>query len=70
MVAIRKEKKKKKLSPPPQPKVKVVFKVGDKVRIIDSKSIGTLDVIEKKKGIVNYGLFTTQVNLEQLELAP
>lgn len=70
MVAIRKEKKKKKLSPQPQPKVKVVLKVGDKVRIVDSKSVGTLDLIEKKKGIVNYGLFTTQVNLEQLELAP
>ena len=70
MVAIRKEKKKKKLNPQPQPKVKVVLKVGDKVRIVDSKSIGTLDLIEKKKGIVNYGLFTTQVNLEQLELAP
>ena len=70
MVAIRKEKKKKKLSPQPQPKVKVVLKVGDKVRIVDGKSVGTLDLIEKKKGIVNYGLFTTQVNLEQLELAP
>lgn len=70
MVAIRKEKKKKKSNPQPQPKVKVVLKVGDKVRIVDSKSIGTLDLIEKKKGIVNYGLFTTQVNLEQLELAP
>ena len=70
IVAIRKEKKKKKLSPQPRPKVKVVLKVGDKVRIVDSKSVGTLDLIEKKKGIVNYGLFTTQVNLEQLELAP
>ena len=70
MVAIRKEKKKKELSPQPQPKVEVVLKVGDKVRIVDSKSIGILDVIEKKKGIVNYGLFTTQVSLEQLELAP
>ena len=70
MVAIRKEKKKKKLSPQPQPKVKVVLKVGDKVRIVDSKSVGTLDLIEKNKGIVNYGLFTTQVNLEQLEIAP
>ena len=70
MVSIRKEKKKNKLNPQPQPKVKVVLKVGDKVRIVDSKSVGTLDLIEKKKGIVNYGLFTTQVNLEQLELAP
>ena len=65
-----KREEKKKLIPQPQPKVKVVLKVGDKVRIVDSKSVGTLDLIEKKKGIVNYGLFTTQVNLEQLELAP
>ena len=66
---IRKEKKVKKKTPEPKPKVKVILKVGDKVRIKDSLSVGTLDIIEKKKGIVNYGLFTTQVDLEQLELA-
>ena len=65
---IRKEKKTKKAAPPQKPKVKVTLKVGDRVRIIDSRSVGTLDVIEKKKGVVNYGLFTTQVDLEQLEL--
>ena len=65
---IRKEKKTKKAIPPPKPKVKVTLQVGDRVRIIDSRSVGTLDVIEKKKGVVNYGLFTTQVDLEQLEL--
>jgi len=65
---IRKEKKTKKVAPPLKPKVKVTLKVGDRVRIIDSRSVGTLDVIEKKKGVVNYGLFTTQVDLEQLEL--
>lgn len=65
---IRQEKKKKKQAPVVKTKIKVTLKVGDKVRIIDSRSVGTLDVIEKKKGIVNYGLFTTQVDLEQLEL--
>lgn len=65
---IRQEKKKKKQAPVVISKVKVTLKVGDKVRIIDSRSVGTLDAIEKKKGIVNYGLFTTQVDLEQLEL--
>ncbi|MGB1806393.1 MAG: endonuclease MutS2 [Flavobacteriaceae bacterium] len=66
---IRKEKKLKKKAAEVKPKVKVILKVGDKVRIKDSRSVGTLDIIEKKKGIVNYGLFTTQVDLEQLELA-
>ena len=66
---IRKEKKTKKKKIVEKPKVKVVFKVGDRVRIKDSRSVGTIDTIEKKKGIVNYGLFTTQVDLEQLEIA-
>ena len=29
---------------------------------------GTIDSLEKNKAIVNYGAFTTQVNLELLEL--
>ena len=70
MVNIRKEKKKKKTaSPPPPPKAVVVLKVGDKVRILDGKSVGSIDSIEKQKAIVNYGLFTTQVSLDQLEIA-
>ena len=69
MDQIRKEKKTKKKKIVEKPKVKVVFKVGDRVRIKDSRSVGTIDTIEKKKGIVNYGLFTTQVDLEQLEIA-
>jgi DNA mismatch repair protein MutS2 len=69
MEKIRKEKKVKKKPTVVKPKVKVILKVGDKVRIKDSRSVGTLDSIEKKKGFVNYGIFTTQVDLEQLELA-
>ena len=34
----------------------------------DGKAVGTIDVLEKKKAIVNYGVFTTQVNVEALEL--
>jgi DNA mismatch repair protein MutS2 len=30
--------------------------------------VGSIDAIEKNKAIVNYGAFTTQVNLELLEL--
>ena len=34
----------------------------------DGKSIGTIDKIEKNKAIINYGVFTSTVNLEALEL--
>lgn len=43
------------------------LKIGDRVRIKDSKSIGTIDKIEKQKAIINYGLFTTLVEISQLE---
>ncbi|WP_041497674.1 endonuclease MutS2 [Nonlabens marinus] len=43
------------------------FKIDERVRLIDSKSIGTIDSIEKGKATVNYGMFTTLVSLEQLE---
>lgn len=68
IVEVRKEKKKaKKIPPPPQPKPQVVLQVGDRVRLQDSKSVGSIDAIEKNKAIVNYGLFTTQVSVDQLE---
>ena len=70
LVSIRKEKKKNKATATtPKPKHLVDLKVGDKVRIVDGKSVGSIDAIEKQKAIVNYGLFTTQVSLDQLEIA-
>ena len=70
LVSIRKEKKKNKTTtPPPKPKPVIDLKVGDKVRMVDGKSVGSIDAIEKQKAIVNYGLFTTQVSLDQLEIA-
>ena len=70
LVSIRKEKKKKKAAASqPKPKPLVNLKVGDKVRMLDGKSVGSIDSIEKQKAIVNYGLFTTQVSLDQLEIA-
>ena len=45
----------------------VELKIGDNVRLYESKSIGTIDSIKKNKAIVNYGKFTTQVDLEKLE---
>jgi len=50
-------------------KKKVILKVGDKVRLPESVSVGSIDSIEKNKAIVNYGTFTTQVNVDKLELA-
>lgn len=65
---IREEKKKVAASKPaPPPKPKVELKINDRVRIQDSRSVGTIDVIEKGKATVNYGMFTTIVSLEQLE---
>ena len=39
-----------------------------KSNIIGIFNVGSIDAIEKKKAIVNYGIFTTQVNIDQLEL--
>lgn len=65
---IRKTKKQVKLSKPENTKPIVKLKIGDRVRLIDSKSVGTIDQIEKNKAIVNYGIFTTNVSLDKLEL--
>jgi DNA mismatch repair protein MutS2 len=69
VAVIRERKKKEKIeakkAPPPKPKV--ALKVGDRVRMIDGRAIGTIDIIEKNKAIVNYGMFTTNVNMEELE---
>lgn len=59
------EKKKKKEIELIKPKI--ALKVGDRVRMIDGKAIGTLDKIEKNKAVVNYGVFTSKVSIEQLE---
>lgn len=64
---IRAEKKEKKLKAIPSEKPKVVLKVGDRVRMFDGKAVGTIDKIEKNKAVVNYGVFTSKVNVEQLE---
>lgn len=61
-VAKRKAEIKEKNKPKP------VFKVGDRVRMQDGKAIGNIDKLEKNKAVVNYGLFTTNVSIDQLEL--
>lgn len=65
---IRKEKKEKKIKDTPVEKPKITPKVGDRVRMIDGKAVGTLDAIEKNKATVNYGIFTSKVDLDSLEL--
>ncbi|MCI9844810.1 endonuclease MutS2 [Flavobacterium pectinovorum] len=64
---IRQEKKEKKLKPVVE-KPKPILKVGDRVRMLDGRSVGSIDVIEKNKATVNYGIFTSKVSLDELEL--
>lgn len=65
---IRKKKKEAQKKVVVKPKPKPVLKVGDRVRMEDGRAIGSIDVIEKNKAVVNYGIFTTNVSLEMLEL--
>ena len=67
LINIRKDKKKRKTIIPIK-KPNVILKIGDKVRIDDSRSVGTIDKIEKNKAIVNYGTFTTKVDLIRLNI--
>ncbi|MTH16670.1 DNA mismatch repair protein MutS [Flavobacterium sp. LC2016-01] len=64
---IRQEKKEKKLKPVVE-KPKPILKVGDRVRMLDGRSVGSIDSIEKNKATVNYGIFTSKVSLDELEL--
>lgn len=48
-------------------KADYIFKIDDRVRLEDGNAIGTIERIEKKKALVNYGVFTTEVNIEKLE---
>ncbi|WP_028892679.1 DNA mismatch repair protein MutS [Tenacibaculum sp. 47A_GOM-205m] len=67
VVKVREEKKKEaeKIA---QEKAAYIFKVNDRVRLVDGNAVGTIDKIEKKKAFINYGLFTTEAKIEQLEL--
>ncbi|RNC86215.1 MAG: DNA mismatch repair protein MutS [Winogradskyella sp.] len=58
------KKKEKEKPAPPKP----VLKIGDRVRMHDGRAVGSIDNIEKGKATVNYGLFTTNVSLDLLEL--
>ncbi|WP_149275752.1 endonuclease MutS2 [Pareuzebyella sediminis] len=47
---------------------KPILEIGDRVRLLDGKAVGSIDSLEKDKAIVNYGMFTTNVSVDQLEL--
>jgi DNA mismatch repair protein MutS2 len=67
LLVIRKEKKTNKSKVLNKKKVLVELKLGDKVRLEDSTSVGTIDKIEKNNATVNYGTFITKVDLNRLE---
>lgn len=65
---IRKKKKAAKKKEVKVEKPKPILKVGDRVRMHDGRAVGSIDSIEKGKANVNYGMFTTNVGLDLLEL--
>ena len=65
---IRKKKKAAKKKEVKVEKPKPILKIDDRVRMHDGRAIGTIDSIEKGKAIVNYGMFTTNIGLDLLEL--
>ena len=69
LVKIRKRKKEAKAKEDHIPQKTIHnFKIGESVRMDGGKAIGTIDKIEKGKATINYGLFTTNVSLERLEI--
>ncbi len=67
LIREKKKEEKKKIEKEAPQKPKVILKIGDRVRMLDGKSVGTIDTIEKGKAVVNYGIFTTNVAIDQLE---
>jgi len=67
VVEVRKEKKieEAKIA---KKKSEYIFKINDRVRIIDSNSIGTIEKIDKKGVTINYGVFTTKTSKNKIEL--
>jgi DNA mismatch repair protein MutS2 len=70
LVAVKKIRQKKKVVEKNIAKTKsnYTFNLNDSVRLYDGRAVGTIDKIEKKIATVNYGLFITKVNINQLEL--
>jgi DNA mismatch repair protein MutS2 len=45
-----------------------VYQINDRVKIIGSNAVGTIDKIDKKSVTINYGIFTTKTSPENIEL--
>ncbi len=67
VVEVRKEKKIEEVKIA-QEKAAYNYKLNDRVRIIDSNSVGTIDKIDKKTITINYGIFTTKTSVNNIEL--
>lgn len=67
-VRIEKKAKKKREVQVEKNRPKPILKVGDRVRLPDGKAVGSIDSIEKGKAVVNYGMFTTKVSVDELQL--
>lgn len=68
VAVIRQKKKSAKKQEVKLEQPKPVLKVGDRVRMHDGRAVGSIDSIEKGKANVNYGIFTTNINIDLLEL--
>ncbi|MBP9601812.1 MAG: DNA mismatch repair protein MutS [Lutibacter sp.] len=70
MVAVEKVREEKIITDKKIAKQKAdyVFKVNDRVKILDSNTTGTIEKIEKNNAFINYGIFTTKTNISKLEL--
>ena len=66
-IRVEKKEKKAKAKKEEENKPQVTLKIGDRVRMLDGKAVGTLEKIEKNKATVNYGVFTSKVSLLELE---
>ena len=62
----KKEEKQKEIQVEKE-KPKITLQVGDQVRLPDGRAVGSIDKIEKGKATVDYGMFTTQVDVDTLE---
>ena len=66
-IRVEKKEKKAKAKKEEENKPQVTLKIGDRVRMLNGKAVGTLEKIEKNKATVNYGVFTSKVSLFELE---
>ena len=67
VIEVRKEKKIE-ATKIAKAKADYIFKINDRVRLVDGNAVGSIDKIEKNNVFINYGIFTTKAKVEQLEL--